>query len=183
LLDDKYRVIKSPIKLADDWKITVPSFLGRSEKGVYFAAITTDALTKLQVWTLSESNNNQMEWVPKDQSNLKVNTYSWCLENNKFDEPKCWTALDLEPEYWKLHCYDGRKTQDASLEQNVCWNSDDNNIIEVSDDEQEVQTYVKFLGFHPYKEVVFLCSMDSVVAFHLNGPKVQYLGTVNQGDT
>jgi hypothetical protein len=34
-----------------------------------------------------------MEWVPKYQSNLKMNTYFWWVENNeKFDEPKYWTS-------------------------------------------------------------------------------------------
>jgi hypothetical protein len=111
-----------------------------------------------------------MEWVPKDQSNLKINTSSWWLGNNKFDEPK----------YWILDHDDGRKSQDVSLiEQNVCWNSDDDNIVDVSDAKQDDLAYVIFLGFHPYKEVIFLCCEGKAVSFHLNTPKVQYLGTVH----
>ena len=39
LQDGKYKVIKSPIDLAECKSDDVRSFLGRSEKGVYFAAI------------------------------------------------------------------------------------------------------------------------------------------------
>jgi hypothetical protein len=120
-----------------------------------------------------------MEWVPKDQSNLKINTWSWSSQNDDFDELKYW-ILDLELQYWKFDLNDGRKNQDIPLvEQNVCWDSDDDNIVDVSDDEEDVLPYVKFLGFHPYKEVIFLCSNGYAVAFHLNSPKVQYLGTVH----
>jgi hypothetical protein len=179
LLDDKYRVIKSPIELAECKIDDVRTFLGRSKKGVYIAAIAENGLDViLRVWALSESGGH-MEWVPKDQSNLKINTYFWWLENNTFGEPKYW-ILDLEPKYWMFDLDNGRKNQDVSLEQNVCWNSDDDNIVNISDDKHEILPYVKFLGFHPYKEVIFLCSDDgNAVAFHLNSTKVQYLGTVH----
>jgi hypothetical protein len=170
-------VIKSPIQLAECKNGDVRTFLGRSEKGVYIAAIVEDGLAKLRVWSLSESDG-QMERVPKHQSNLKINTYSWCMDNNKFDDSKFW-ILDLEPQYWMFHHDNGRNKQDVSLEQNVSWNSDDDNIIvDVLDDEREGHGYVNFLGFRPYKEVIFLCCDSNAVAFHLNSPKVQYLGTV-----
>ncbi|CAN6381991.1 unnamed protein product [Urochloa humidicola] len=59
LLDGKYQVIKSPIDLAE-CKNDVQSFLGRSVKGVYFAAI--DA--RLRVWKFTESGD-QTGWVSK----------------------------------------------------------------------------------------------------------------------
>jgi hypothetical protein len=61
LLDDKYKVIKSPIEHDAD----IRSFLGRWETGVHIAAIAGDGLPRLRVWTLSESSNH-MEWMPKD---------------------------------------------------------------------------------------------------------------------
>ncbi|KAF8765883.1 hypothetical protein HU200_008071 [Digitaria exilis] len=33
-------------------------------------------------------------------------------------------------------------------------------------------------GFHPFKEVIFLCNKDSAVACHMNSSKVQYLGLI-----
>jgi hypothetical protein len=39
---------------------------------------------------------------------------------------------------------------------------------------------IYFLGFHPYKEIAFLCkSQTSVISYHLNSSKVQYLGTID----
>ncbi|CAN6373377.1 unnamed protein product [Urochloa humidicola] len=78
LLHGKYQVIKSPIDLAE-CKNNVRSFLGKSEKGVYFAAI--DA-ARLRVWTFTESGD-QMGWVSKLDSNLK--TDSWWLHEQKCD--------------------------------------------------------------------------------------------------
>lgn len=66
LLNDKYEVIKSPIDLAEcKSNDDVWSFLGRSEKGVYFAAI--DHMGELRVWILSESNDGS-GWVTGCQS-------------------------------------------------------------------------------------------------------------------
>jgi hypothetical protein len=50
--------------------------------------------------------------------------------------------------------------------------------------EQEGHIYVNFLGFHPYKEIIFSCIEDCyAVASHLNSTKVQYLGTVHLAGT
>ena len=54
--DGKYKVIKSPIDLAECKSDDVRSFLGRSEKGVYFAAI--DPMDILRVWILRESSDH-----------------------------------------------------------------------------------------------------------------------------
>ncbi|CAO2146383.1 unnamed protein product [Urochloa humidicola] len=166
LLDGKYQVIKSPIDLAE-CKNNVRSFLGRSEKGVYIAAI--DA-AQLRVWTLTESAD-QTGWVSKHHSNLKTN--SWWSHQQKCHE--------LE--------YDGPWTLDIrsnnKRNQYDCWNSDDDDIIDVSDDDEEdscdTYAYVKFLGFHPYKEVIFLYREGIAVACHLNSSKVQFLGPAHLG--
>ncbi|KAG0530857.1 hypothetical protein BDA96_05G223300 [Sorghum bicolor] len=176
--------VDPPCRYAAYWKGALyVHWHGRSEKGVYMAAITQECLPILRVWTLSESSGGHMEWVPKHQSNLKINAHFWCVENNNFDELKYWN-LDLDPEYSMFGLDNGRKNQDVSLEQNVSWNSDDDNIVDISDDKHEIHPYVNFLGFHPYKEVIFL-SRDSyaAVAFHLNSPKIQYLGTVHLAGT
>ncbi|KAG2563963.1 hypothetical protein PVAP13_8KG377104 [Panicum virgatum] len=102
LEDDKYKVIKSPIDLAE-CKNDVRSFLGRSEKGVYFAAI--DPMDILRVWILRESMD-QTVWVPKHHSKLK--TYSWLLHEQKCDKLRYdarW-ILDI-PNKRRLHPYLG----------------------------------------------------------------------------
>jgi hypothetical protein len=145
-------VIKSPLQLAKCNNGGVQSYLGRSEKGVYIAAIGSGALAKLRVWTLSESGGN-IEWVVKDQSNLKINTCSWSMEINNFDELKYW-ILDLKPQYWMFDHDDGRGNQDISLvEQNVCWNSDDDNIVDILDDEEELAPMSNSLGFIPTRRL------------------------------
>lgn len=64
------------------------------------------------------------------------------------------------------------------------WNSDDDNINIIGDlsknkeEEMSMWTFgsVDLLGFHPYKEVIYLMDLDEVVAYHLRSSKVQYLG-------
>ncbi|CAL4990389.1 unnamed protein product [Urochloa decumbens] len=161
LLDGTYQVIKSPIDLAE-CKNNVRTFLGRSEKGVYFAAI--DA--RLRVWKFTESGD-QTGWVSKHHSNLK--TYSWWLHEQKYDGP--WT-LDINSSK--------KRNQQVSLKQDVCWNSDDDDIIDVSDDEDDscdTYAYVTFLGFHPYKEVIFLCREGTAVAWILEQLKGSIFGS------
>ncbi|OEL14497.1 hypothetical protein BAE44_0024484, partial [Dichanthelium oligosanthes] len=56
------------------------------------------------------------------------------------------------------------------------WNSDDHYTLEIkytSDDLTCNDFY--FLGFHPYKEVIFLAESYRVVAYHLGHCKAQYL--------
>ncbi|KAM0827372.1 hypothetical protein ACQ4PT_068237 [Festuca glaucescens] len=65
---------------------------------------------------------------------------------------------------------------------NIDWNSDDDDVLSVVDEKDEDDRYLGYyliLGFHPYKEVVFLAQFSRKgVAYHLNTSKVQYLGTV-----
>ena len=168
-MKDKYQVIKSPIDLAE-CKNDVRSFLGRSKDGVYFGAINDDA--KLRVWMFTESYD-QIGWVSKHESNLKTNSWSlheWNCDELEYDAP------------WIMDIANKKRYKEVSLQQDVCWNSDDGDIIDVSDDEEEsCFSYVRFLGFHPYKEVVFLCDEGIAVACHLNSSKVQYLGPIHLG--
>nr|CAB3477063.1 unnamed protein product [Digitaria exilis] len=68
MADGKYRVIKPPAENeADDHH---EPYLGRSEKGVYYAIL--DRGFRLRVWFLDESSTTgQMEWVLRHQSDLE----------------------------------------------------------------------------------------------------------------
>ncbi|KAL6653206.1 hypothetical protein ACP70R_012131 [Stipagrostis hirtigluma subsp. patula] len=57
------------------------------------------------------------------------------------------------------------------------WDSDNDDLFTV-DVEDEVFFIENFdiLGFHPYKEVIFLVEPFAALAYHLNSSKVQYLG-------
>ncbi|CAN6179597.1 unnamed protein product [Urochloa humidicola] len=179
LLDDTYRVIKSPIDRSECYD-DVHSFLGRSEKGVYFAAIHR---CHLRVWILNEGHDGT-EWVPKHDSAVKP--HEW------------WKVFVICYNYrrecrrpWILDDYDNKEEK----MNNVDWSSDDDDVIDPAAlAKSGVEDYFMldgpfaqyrhyecftFLGFHPYKEVIFLSTVNVGVADHLNSSKVQYLGVVS----
>ena len=62
------------------------------------------------------------------------------------------------------------------------WNSDDDNILNIEDYDTHYGG-ITFLGFHPYKEVIFLSLSKLVgVAYHLKRSKMQYLGELRAQD-
>ncbi|CAL4990392.1 unnamed protein product [Urochloa decumbens] len=80
--------------------------------------------------------------------------------------------------------HEDSKTEDdekVSEEDNRDWNSDDDSITDIDEEEDNFyfQSDVDFLGFHPYREVIFLGLGNSAVAYHLNSTKAQYLGDLN----
>ncbi|KAK3151250.1 hypothetical protein QOZ80_3AG0243560 [Eleusine coracana subsp. coracana] len=58
------------------------------------------------------------------------------------------------------------------------WDSDEDNILDEDGDEEQLtdSKRIYFLGFHPYKEIIFLMTSSIGIAYHLNTSKVQYLG-------
>ncbi|CAL4990395.1 unnamed protein product [Urochloa decumbens] len=168
LSDGKYRVIRLPINNG------VQSFIGRSLKGVYFAYVQW---RQLRVWILNVCSD-ETEWILKHASVL------W---------PKDWWPDDMTSEYYEMQCngpwildeYDNGKRK-----RNVDWSSDDddNNCTEDWQDHDQndghmyVHDSLNFLGFHPYKEIVFLTHGHEAVAYHLNTRKVQFLGILKPWD-
>ena len=68
------------------------------------------------------------------------------------------------------------ENNEKAMSRDCEWNSDDDNILNI-EDYDPYDNYITFLGFHPYKEVIFLAFPRLVgVAFHLKSSKVQYLG-------
>ncbi|KAM0833211.1 hypothetical protein ACQ4PT_064400 [Festuca glaucescens] len=95
---------------------------------------------------------------------------------------------DVEDEYMVDHCYLQDKKKSVT-EENLEWNSDDHNTLNngdadeeyFSDEEHHVHCYgdIEILGFHPYKEIVFLsASQQKGLAYHLNGSKIEELGNM-----
>uniref|UniRef100_K4AKQ3 F-box domain-containing protein n=1 Tax=Setaria italica TaxID=4555 RepID=K4AKQ3_SETIT len=66
------------------------------------------------------------------------------------------------------------------VDDNFEWNSDDDNVLNTDDMvEGHFEGYTGLLGFHPYKEIVFLNSdLYRVVAYHWNTSKFQDLGNI-----
>jgi hypothetical protein len=77
-MKDSYRVIKSPIQLAEGENHGVRSFLGRSEKGVYIAAIASKAWPNFECGL---SANLVVIWsgCQRIKATFKINTCSWRL--------------------------------------------------------------------------------------------------------
>jgi hypothetical protein len=51
------------------------------------------------------------------------------------------------------------------------------------EDTKELVSDIKLLGFHPYKEIVFLdASQQTCLAYHLNGSKIEELGDIYPRD-
>ncbi|CAO2192557.1 unnamed protein product [Urochloa humidicola] len=130
-----------------------PCYLGRSEKGVYFAVL--DHEFRLRVWILDESFG-QMEWVLKHRSNLE-RVLSSQDSYRQQDDGDCWCFKDI--------------------------NHHANYPEDEGDDEQPRKPkrtdHVTLLGLHPFKEIVYLNSnLSSGLAYDLNTCKVQDLGNM-----
>ncbi|TVU10136.1 hypothetical protein EJB05_43646, partial [Eragrostis curvula] len=118
--DATYRVIKSPIDRTVCYS-DVKSFLGRSEKGVYFAAIYK---WQLRVWILDTgSSPYRAEWVLKHNRVLKPD--DWYAAANDYHR------IQLDGP-WILDENEKRKTR-----ADVDWSSDDDDVIQTVDSAQE----------------------------------------------
>ncbi|CAN6242420.1 unnamed protein product [Urochloa humidicola] len=73
LSEDKYKIIKTPTNVEEN-KYTMP-YLGRSMKGLYYAALKHH---DLRVWTLDDSDE-QMYWVLKYHINLEALYHKLCV--------------------------------------------------------------------------------------------------------
>ncbi|GJN25841.1 hypothetical protein PR202_gb13725 [Eleusine coracana subsp. coracana] len=130
---------------------------------------------RLRVWILNESADKRTtEWLLKHQSSL--NPHAWWTNTRRKDDPQ--QRSDAGP--WIMD--DTRTNEDAyddDYEYNKKdWDSDDDNIIPDSipnNEEEDCFETVDFLGFHPYKEVIFL-STGTTVACHLNNAKARFGG-------
>jgi hypothetical protein len=71
----------------------------------------------------------------------------------------------------------------APREEELEWDSDDGNIIEIQEETKGTSPPggVSILGFHPTKEIVFLLRLWSyrVLAYHVNSSKIEDLGRVS----
>lgn len=167
LSNDKYQVIKMPAN--NEKYMCLKPYLGRSEKGVYFGTIHD---CRLQVWILSESCG-QMEWVLKHQNNLRL--ISKQVES-VFHKYGPWI---VEEDNIDVHDNAGNYLGSLS-EDNLEWDSDNDDFLATTEGGFEMYDgiYFQILGFHPYKEVVFLTALYETVAYHLNSSRIQCLGNL-----
>ncbi|KAF7077609.1 hypothetical protein CFC21_082145 [Triticum aestivum] len=181
LLDHTYRVIKLPC--VSELRGYPKHHLGILSRGVYCA--TLDYWNhRLWVWYLSESCG-QTDWILKHDTCLKI------FEHGDYAQQlgKQWILQDVsyrkstsdDPEY----AYTRDENHKALVEEKYDWNSDEDNILDTEDVVEKAEEYDTdisyfFLGFDPYKEVVFLISSEITtigLAYDWNNSKFQYLGS------
>ncbi|GJN31088.1 hypothetical protein PR202_gb19444 [Eleusine coracana subsp. coracana] len=172
LADGTYQVIKTPTSSKETYRTRF--YLGRSEKGVYFAIIENGS--QLQIWILDESNG-QMDWVLK-QHHIDLDPYvSRAIVpivhsdyHERINGP--WTLEDED------NNDNNKMLQNGDYE----WDTNEDNILDEDGDEEQLTHYIDLLEFHPYKEIIFLTASFLGIAYHLNTSKVQYLGKLRPDD-
>ena len=129
-------MIKSPAENQE--RVT---YLGKSEKGVYAAALSqVNGWPRFRVWVLNESRS-QMAWVLKSDTSLQALVQNF--------------HIDYTGTPWIVN-YEKGDVSEASAEDESEWDFD--NGIALPEAEDKVPTYYReivFLGFHPYKEIAF----------------------------
>ena len=166
LSSEKYKIIQPPAAFEpSDWPTDYPYArrlsIGKSKKGIYSVLIDR---SQLNVWILDDSDG-QIKWVSKQLvghlPRLQEKSY-YLLESHG---------------PWMLHGIDPR--WDSERQGQFEWDSDNDNILPDNGNRTGYKYNIEFLGFHPYKEVVFLNdSFVRVIAYHLNSSKIQDLGYV-----
>ncbi|KAM0841775.1 hypothetical protein ACQ4PT_058797 [Festuca glaucescens] len=173
LSNHKYQVIKLPG--ADGLSETPTHYLGRSMRGVYCALYYHG----LQLWHLNESCS-QTEWVFEHfvDFNGAARRLHACPEQTGTP----WVIQDVNYRKDPDSYCDKHANRDGPVEEKYDWNSEEDNILDtehVVEDDFHTSSYYEFLGFHPYKEVVFLSSfVERGLAYNWNSSKFQDLGSL-----
>ncbi|CAM0947698.1 unnamed protein product [Alopecurus aequalis] len=163
LLDSTYQVIEAPTYNKNK-RVVVP-YLGRSKNMVYFGIV--EEPQRLRVWILSESTG-RMEWILKYQDDL-VPLAQHLQKYDRYDR-----RMDAP---WMVHdVSDTEEDAKTITKKRFEWDSDEDDFFTIKRGAKKYYKYFDILGFHPYKEIVYLTAVFRVVAYHLNNSKVQYLG-------
>ncbi|KAF7101509.1 hypothetical protein CFC21_102831 [Triticum aestivum] len=155
-----YQAIKLPTDV--DQHRCAQVLLGRSEKGVYFAAL--DAQCQLRVWILTECCG-QSEWLLKHGNNLHQ------IPPRQNYDPQvhrpCWIMADINPAIY------------STVKEKFELNSDHEIIFETRLEGHRWDEHIKILGFHPYKEIIYFSeTLNRGYAYHLDELKLEDLGNM-----
>jgi hypothetical protein len=179
LWNDKYQIIKSPTENYVSDKCV--AYLGKSQRGVYLASVSEgNTWPWLRVWLLDVSGS-EMGWVLKSDVSLQMVENFTSAYTDKYDMP--W-ILPEDQEHVRTAWVEEDESQwdfesGTVLHEKSNYKTTTSRVEEEDDDESEWDyKEVDFLGFHPYKEILFLRVSSSrvVVSYHLNSSKVQELG-------
>nr|CAB3498843.1 unnamed protein product [Digitaria exilis] len=163
LSDNKYQVIKPP----RGFEVIRQGFcLGKSEKGVCCGLVDySEEMCWLRVWILEELCG-KMEWVWKHQTDLQP-----LLTQRKYDRRSGGAWILYGTRYYQRQTLSEHDNKEA--------------IVQVDNDNGNEGMahmgygFIDFLGFHPYKDTVFLThSLRRGLAYDLNNSKVEDLGNM-----
>lgn len=163
----KYQVIKPPLGF-DEGIESIDLYLGKSEKGVYCALYGEPSYFRIYIL---DDLSGKMEWIFKHSCSIQP-----C---QGIDGPGPWTLQDIN---YHERCNDYEHgNNEAILEEKFEWDSDNDNVVDTKiRGKYRPNGYITFLGFHPFKEVVFLCdTLRRGLAYHLNSSKIQDLGNLH----
>jgi hypothetical protein len=155
--------------------------IARSEKGLYFVALDASWRKNkcwFRVWILNEWCG-QTEWMLKHDKDLKH-----MLPHKFFCKQVKWMLEDINYSMFRASSLPEDNKKETTQEK-FEWNSDedveDKDMVDHGylEDNKAVFDDIELLGFHPYKEIVFLGeSKATCLAYHLNGSKIQELGNI-----
>jgi hypothetical protein len=188
LSDDRYKVIKPPPP--NEMSVHSEFHLGRSENGVYVASVCTPAYPLL-VWVLDESNGNA-KWVLRHsdclESRLEHQDYyrpvlgPWVLQDINFYKRVEYYKEHDEPdegmEYLRQRKLELNCGKEELVQEKFEWDSENDDLLDEGDTVGPgFEGRMHILGFHPFKEVVFVTlGLHRVLACHLKDSKIQDLG-------
>jgi len=166
LSNGTYQVIKSPVYF--ERMECTDLYLGKSVKGVHCALYGFPS--SFWIYILDESSG-RTEWVFKHSCDIQP--------YQRIDGCGPWTLQDINSQDWSNKFEDGN--EEAIVQEKFEWDSDNDNVIDtISRGNHLSRRDITFLGFHPYKEVVFLSdTLRRGLAYHLNSSKIQDLGNIH----
>ncbi|KAM0833063.1 hypothetical protein ACQ4PT_064501 [Festuca glaucescens] len=183
LSEDKYNIIKLPMDTGRD------PYLGLSQNGVYLASFVNH---HLRVCIMDESSGH-VQWTLKHDYDLNpVKAFNrqvngpWILEDINYH-----FVLSRLPKVNKEAVIRYRQKKKAVVQEKFEWNSDDDDFDEHEDiveAHQHKYFDMEILGFHPYKEIIFLSRAENFklnatgFAYHLNSFKLESLGSIYPTD-
>uniref|UniRef100_M8C073 Uncharacterized protein n=1 Tax=Aegilops tauschii TaxID=37682 RepID=M8C073_AEGTA len=118
------------------------------------------------------------EWVLKGEYNLKR------LQTSYQHAHGPWVLEDIN--YGLFSSQLPLVKKKAAVEEKAEWNSDDDSVDDNVDVVQECNHACDILGFHPFKEIMFMSSFTketwvaTVHTFHLNSSSVECIGNMSR---
>ncbi|KAL6637616.1 hypothetical protein ACP70R_025188 [Stipagrostis hirtigluma subsp. patula] len=161
LSENKYQVIKLPASV--NTEPYLEPRIGKSKRGVYLACMNDDEVN-LRIWFLNKFSG-KIQWILKHDIDLDMVIRVSQYYDDRTGGP------------WVLENHYSKDNEGSMVEENIEWDSDNDNILDNENVCENQPSCIFMYGFHPYKEIVFFhVSSTRAIAYHLNSSKVQDLG-------